>query len=114
LAATGDRYWAGIASERPVLYLTLLGNPAALALATGPAVAVGLWRLRRRPELLPLAAVAAVCLADLSQMSRGEVERIWLPFVPWLALAAPGNRRGWLAAQVGVAVALQSSLVSAW
>ena len=25
-----------------------------------------------------------VVLADLSGMSKAEVERIWLPFVPWL------------------------------
>jgi hypothetical protein len=53
-------------------------------------------------------------VADLSQLARGEVERIWLPFVPWLALAAPGDRRGWLAVQVAVALALQSLLVSPW
>jgi hypothetical protein len=96
------------------------GNPAALALATGPAVAAGLVvtlvRVRSawRPALLPGAALAAVVAADLSQMSRGEVERIWLPFVPWLALAAPGDRRGWLAAQVGLGLALQSLLASPW
>jgi methylthioxylose transferase len=55
-----------------------------------------------------------VAVANLSQMSRGEVERIWLPFVPWLALAAPGDRRGWLAAQAGLALLLQAALVSAW
>ena len=41
LAATGGRYWTGIAAQRPALYLTLVGNPGALALATGPAVAAG-------------------------------------------------------------------------
>jgi hypothetical protein len=106
------------------VYLTLVGNPASLALATGPAVAAGLASLasnRRRPSahgphpaLLPAAALAAVAAADLSQLARGEVERIWLPFVPWLALAAPGDRRGWLAAQVAVALLLQSILVSPW
>jgi methylthioxylose transferase len=59
-------------------------------------------------------ALAAVFAADVSQHSRGEVERIWLPFVPWLALAAPGDRRGWLAAQVAVALVLQSAVVSPW
>ena len=50
---------------------------------------------------------AMVVAADLSQMSKAEVERIWLPFVPWLligcallperwrrwGLGAPGGRR---------------------
>ena len=120
LAATGRAYWSGVGGHRPGLYLTLAGNPAALALATGPAVAAGLaatlarMRSAWRPVLLPGAALAAVGAADLSQMSRGEVERIWLPFVPWLALAAPGNHRGWLAAQVALALALQSLLASPW
>jgi hypothetical protein len=34
--------------------------------------------------------------------------------VPWLALAAPGERRGWLAAQVTVALVLQAVLDSPW
>ncbi len=120
LAATGEAYWTGIGSRRPAAYLTLVGNPAALALATGPAVAAGLAvtlgraRTAWRPALLPAAALAAVLVADLSQMSRGEVERIWLPFVPWLALAAPGHRRGWLAAQVALALVLQTTLDSPW
>jgi len=129
LAATRDAYWDGVAAVRPAGYLTLAGNPGALALAVGPAVAAGLWaalarvrpgplRARDRwvpaPALLPVAALVAVVLAHLSQMSRGEVERIWLPFVPWLALAAPGDRRGWLAVQAAVALTLQSTLASAW
>ncbi len=123
LAATRAAYWDGAAGLRPGWYLTLLGNPAALALATGPAVAAGLAAAgiqgltaarSRSAALLPAAALAAVLVADLSQLSRGEVERIWLPFVPWLALAAPGHRRGWLAAQVAVGLGLQLLLRSPW
>jgi len=122
--ATGTAYWGGIGRLRPAAYLTLVGNPAALALATGPAVAAGLGvavaRIRTRARaavrtaLLPAAALGAVLVADLSQMSRGETERIWLPFVPWLALAAPGDRRRWLAAQVALALVLQTTLDSPW
>jgi hypothetical protein len=118
LRATGHAYWSGIGRQRPAGYLTLVGNPAALALATGPAVAAGLASVLRAADrsarLLPGAALGAVVVADLSQMSRGEVERIWLPFVPWLALAAPGDRRGWLVAQAGLALLLQVALVSSW
>ncbi|HEX6420892.1 MAG TPA: hypothetical protein VFZ77_20475 [Acidimicrobiales bacterium] len=120
LAATHRAYWSGVGGDRPGLYLTLAGNPAALALAAGPAVAAGIVtvlsraRTAWRPALLPGVALAAVALADLSQMSRGEVERIWLPFLPWLALAAPGDRRAWLAAQAGLGLALQSLLDSPW
>jgi hypothetical protein len=118
LQVTGNAYWSGVAGQRPAGYVTLLGNPAALALAAGPAVVVGLAHVLttadRRARLLPGAMLAAVIGANLSQMSRGEVERIWLPFVPWLALAAPGDRRGWLAAQAGLALLLQAALLSAW
>ena len=121
LLATGSRYWAGVGGTRPALYATVLGNPAALALAVGPAVAVGIVAIGRaargravRATLLPAAVLAAVVAADLSQMSRGEVERIWLPFVPWLGLAAPGDRRRLLALQVATALLLQSTLASPW
>jgi hypothetical protein len=117
LQATGNAYWSGIAEQRPAGYLTVVGNPAALALAAGPAVAVGLARVLtadRWTRLLPAAALGVVAVANASQMSRGEVERIWLPFVPWLALATPGDRRVWLAAQVGLALLLQAALASAW
>ncbi|MFZ6002896.1 MAG: hypothetical protein ACOYXM_03090 [Actinomycetota bacterium] len=118
LRATHRAYYAGIAADRPAPYFALVGNPAALALAAGPAVAVGLAAVIRRwrdaSSVLPLAAFGAVALANLSLLSKGEVERIWLPFIPWLALAAPGNRRGWLAAQAALAVALQAGLRSKW
>jgi len=120
LRATSEAYWTGVGGLRPGAYLTVAGNPGALAVATGPAVAAGLAvalsRVRRgwRMALLPGVALGAVLVADLSQMSRGEVERIWLPFVPWLALAAPGRTRGWLAVQVAVALVVQSTLSSPW
>lgn len=115
LAATREAYWSGRARLRPGWYFTLAGNPGALALSTGPAVAAGLAALgRNRAAVLPVAALLAVAVADVSQLSRAEVERIWLPFVPWLALAAPGHRRGWLGAQVGLGLALQAGLRTPW
>lgn len=118
LQATRAAYARGIAADRPAGYFALAGNPAALALATGPAVAMGVWamasRWRRADALLPLAGLALVLVAQLSLLSKGEVERIWLPFVPWLALAAPGQHRGWLAVQAGLALLLQATLRSPW
>ena len=64
--------------------------------------------------LLPLTALAAVTLADLSQLSRGEVERIWLPFAVWIGAAAVGDRRPWLAAQAATGLVVQAALVSPW
>ena len=118
LDATRARYAAGIASERPSLYFALAGNPGALALAVGPAVAVGLAaavrHVRSARSLLPLAAMLVVLAANVSLLSKGEVERVWLLFVPWLAVAAPGSSRGWLAAQAGLALVLQTWLVGKW
>ncbi|MEU1837887.1 hypothetical protein [Micromonospora chersina] len=64
--------------------------------------------------LLPAAAGLAVAAADLSGMSKAEVERIWLPFVVWLLVAAahlpPPARRWWLAAQALTALAVNHLL----
>jgi len=58
-----------------------------VALAVGPAVVVALVRLRGRPWLALSPVLAALLLADVSGLSKAEVERIWLPFYPWLTLA---------------------------
>ena len=59
-----------------------------------------------------------VLAADLSQMSKGEVERIWLPFVPWLLVACAFLPERWrrpgLAIQVVVALAVQHLLFTGW
>jgi hypothetical protein len=127
LSLTRGFYFAGLARVRPFAYFALAGNLGALALAAGPAVAAGMGRMvgsaRRRPELVVLGAVAvAVLLADVSGMSKAEVERIWLPFTLWLAAAggaaAEGRSvrrtQGWLAVQVGLALLLQAWLVTPW
>lgn len=117
LEATRGEYWSGVASRRPTPYFVLAGNPGALALAVGPAVFAGLaavWpRLRERGPLtagavLPLGALAAVVAADLSLLSKAEVERIWLMFMPWLATASAtsANSRRWLTAQAVLGITL--------
>ena len=118
LDATHMAYLDGVASARPSAYFALAGNPGALAFAVGPAVVVGLVlavrRWREAASLLPMVGVAVVVAVNTSMLSKGEVERIWLPFVPWLALAAPGHRRSWLAVQAGVALGLQAWLQGKW
>ena len=123
LSATRTRYWAGVASRRPYWYF-VVGNLAAFALAVGPAAAVGLARLRdRRVWLLVGGVLVVIALADLSGMSKGEVERIWLPFVPWLLLATVAvvttrMQRGWtsiwLCSQAAIAIAVQAAVRSPW
>ena len=124
-----DRYWDGIARKRPATYW-LWGNLAALAFCTGPMVAAGLaravasarelWADHQGRVALALtgAAFATVAVADLSRMSKGEVERIWLPFAPWLLLSCAllperWRRRG-LVLQLALALVVQHLLFTGW
>ncbi len=117
LAATRDLQLAGVASRRPFVFFAV-ANLAALAVAVGPAALAGAAEIRRRHPALPLVlgAAAALVVADLSGFSKGEVERIWLPFVPWLAVAAVAVRspRPWLAANAVTGLGLQVMLRSPW
>lgn len=110
--------------RRPYSYW-VWANLAALALAIGPAVVVGLRRLAWWPRRAPIAvlalvagAVLAVAAADLSGLSKSEVERIWLPFGTWMvltcALLPPRSARWWLAVQAVLALAVNSLLFTTW
>jgi len=130
LVATHGRYVAGIASRRPY-FAFLFVNAGALAVALGPAIPVALARLRNRKLwLLVGSGLGAVALAAASGMSKGEVERIWLPFTPWIlvsgaALWPVATRptrsstwrdpiRGWLCVQAATAIAVESLVRTAW
>ncbi|GAA4714601.1 hypothetical protein [Nocardioides conyzicola] len=119
-----DRYWDGIAADRPASYW-MWGNLAALVVCAGPLLGAGLAQvvaLRRRADrvvlLLVSAAAAAIVVADLSRMSKAEVERIWLPFVPWLmvstALLPERWRRPGVVVQVVSALVVQQLLYTSW
>jgi methylthioxylose transferase len=109
---------------RPYWYF-LFANVAALAVAVGPAVWAGLGRFvsirpgDRRAWLLVGAVVAAIAIADLTGLSKGEVERIWLPFMPWL-VAVTGvafeqdERQRWLAIQIIWALGVQFLVRTPW
>lgn len=129
----GRRYYQGWAAERPYGYW-VWANLAALLPSTGPVLGPALRRvvaaLPPRPPLstalrqriagagptawLPVAAAVAVLAADLSGLSKAEVERIWLPFAVWLLVATAylphGHRRWWLAAQAATALAVNHLL----
>lgn len=124
------RYWDGVAADRPYGYW-VWGDLAALAISAGPLIGAslvlaipGIWRWRgastgaRAIVILTSAAALAVLLADLSGMSKAEVERIWLPFVPWLllgtALLPERWRRGGLVVQVVLAILVQHLLATRW
>ncbi len=118
LAATRHQYLIGVASHRPYGYF-LLANLAVFGLVLGPAVLAALTRLRDgRIWLLVGGGLAAVTAAELSGMSKGEVERIWLPFVPWLAIAACAlpirGRSVWLGAQAAIPIAIEIAVHTKW
>jgi methylthioxylose transferase len=115
-------YAASIAAARPYAYF-VWANLAAVLLALGPAVVAGVRRAVARPGALPAVAVvlagagvAAILLADVSGMSKAEVERIWLPFAVWLAIpcALLPRARYWLVAQAGLALAVNHLLLTVW
>jgi hypothetical protein len=117
------RHWhdVGASIDRPYGYF-LIANLAVLGVMLGPAVVAALTlRLDRRLALLVVPTLVAILVADLSGLSKGEVERIWLPFMPWLTLAAaslvrlrPGRASAWLAAQAAVTIGLQALIGWPW
>jgi hypothetical protein len=143
VAATHAAWAAGAGARRPYPYF-LIGDLAVLALTTGPAVARALAAACRRapapatargagseddprPDrepapapavvVLAAAALAGVVVLDLAGVTRGEVERIWLPYAAWIvtvtAALRPGGKGG-LAAQGATALALQAFVRSPW
>ncbi len=125
-----ERYEQGIGSERPQSYW-MWANLAIVCFCLGPAgvAALGRWvagvrgRLRDRTRWpagwwLALGALVAIAVADLSGLSKSEVERIWLPFTFWLVPLAAGlaarDHRGWLVAQAGWAVGISLVLRFTW
>ncbi len=120
---TVQRVMVGAWQDRPTAYF-VLANVAAAAVAVGPAVIAVLpqaLQLRRQWSrfLAPAAAaLAAVGVAIASNLAKGEVERIYLPFVIWLlplaALLPGGSRRFWLAAQVGWALLVATTTTLHW
>ncbi|PXY30880.1 hypothetical protein [Prauserella muralis] len=114
-----ERYYEGIASRRPYAYW-VWANIAAVAIAAGPAVVAGVRRLRGWTPVVALAGAAllAIAAADLSGLSKAEVERIWLPFAVWLlpatALLPPASRRWWLAGQAATALLVNHLVLTIW
>jgi hypothetical protein len=114
------RYYQGWAAERPYGYW-VWANLAGLVLCAGPVLAPALRQVlaaRSRLGLLPAAALFGIAVADLSGLSKAEVERIWLPYAVWLLVATgwlpPRHRRGWLAAQALTALAINHLLLTNW
>jgi hypothetical protein len=98
---------------------------ACLAVVLGPAGVAGLRRVftpgqapPRALVLLCVAAALAVLVADVSGLSKAEVERIWLPFAVWLVAGAgllpARHARWWLLGQAALALAVNHLLLTTW
>jgi methylthioxylose transferase len=98
---------------------------ATLVIACGPALVASARKLRMTPAWPVLVgAGAGIGFAVLAGLARGETERSWLPFFPWLLVAAvaPARRGGvppptpvWLVgAGAATAVLLPAVLASPW
>lgn len=127
--ATLDTYLVSGGSARRSYSYFLVADIAVLGILTGPAIAYALPRLLRRAKtmrrklrtepvvLLTAAALMAVLSLDVAGVTKGEVERIWLPFAAWILPAASSLRapaRGWLAAQALTALLVQALVLSEW
>ncbi|WP_285629152.1 hypothetical protein [Actinoallomurus iriomotensis] len=119
VAATHAAWAAGAGSERPYAYF-LVGDLAVLALIIGPMAAGALPYVLRRGGafgVLTAATLLGVLALDLSGVTRGEVERIWLPYAAWLTAAAAVHRppaRRALLLQAVTALLIQALVRSPW
>ena len=125
MGLTKRLYWKGTAQFRPWKYF-LVGNLGAVFIAIGIVAVVGIGvaisgsatthRDNRWLRMVMICALIGVITADLSQYSKGEVERIWLPFMPWLTVPAAllTRPRFWLVLQAATAIGLQVMLISKW
>jgi hypothetical protein len=124
-----QRYWQGIAKDRPFPYWWW-ANLACVVCAIGLGSVAGISRVfdwvsnkaairdRHGFQLLLLALLAAIVSADLTTLSKAEVERIWLPFTVWLtaapALLPARSHRFWLALNAAGALLLNTIIVTHW
>ncbi len=118
-----ERYYAGIASDRSYSYW-VWANIAAWTFTVGLAVwaafPAAARALRERNVLAQLAAAAilTILIADLSGMSKAEVERIFLPFTIWIVALPALLPARWhtplLLSQVALALLAQQLLLTRW
>ncbi len=118
LRATEAYYRAGVSAVRPAWFWTL-GSPVAFGLMLGlPTAWAWLTAAGRRADAA-LALALVVAVAALLGFAKGEVERIWLFFVPLACVAAapvlPERLlRPALAALVAQALALELGFDTIW
>lgn len=136
----GFSYTAGLASARADFAerigesrswaLWALLDLVVLLVAAGPTIVPAIRKIRRTPGWpFVVGAGLAVTFAVTTGISRGEVERSWLPFIPWLLVPAVAPERrpdrpgvvvaaatplGLIGLGAAAAVVLEAALRSPW
>ena len=88
LVVARDDYAARVEPARPALAWSAI-SVVVLLLAAGPPLIRSLRRLRNTPGWpFLIGAGVAVAFSILAGLSRGGAEAAWLPFFPWLTVAA--------------------------
>lgn len=121
-AAQAD--WSVRVGPHRAWLLWALLDVVVLVIACGPHVVTAARRIRRTPGWpFVVGALVGVAFAIGSGLARGEVERSWLPFFPWLLVPVTGDdddgepgRPSLLLLALGAAAAvvIESVLRSAW
>jgi len=115
--ATHRAWELGKGDDRPYLY-SLVADVAVLGVLVGPATAASLTRRPGRvPSVLAASSALGLLLLAVSGVTRLEIERIWLPFAPWLVLLTagiPARGRGWLAVNAACALTFQLLVLDVW
>ena len=118
-----ERYYAGIASERPFSYWAWADIAAwtfTVGLVVWAAFPYAARAFRQRNVLAQLAAAAllTIVVATASGMSKAEVERIFLPFTLWIvalpALLPQRWHRPLLFVQMATGLAAELLLLTRW
>ncbi|MDG4663556.1 hypothetical protein [Mycobacterium sp. 236(2023)] len=120
-----ERYWQGIALERPFEYwgwanfaATVCSIGLGSVAALGRAFDVAAIKRRSGLHLLVFGALLSIVCADLSRLSKAETERIWLPFTVWLVAATAllpwRSLRWWLALNVIGALTINHVILTNW
>ncbi|MEV0647074.1 hypothetical protein AB0I28_17585 [Phytomonospora sp. NPDC050363] len=83
-----DDYTNRIEYQRPALWWALL-SVVVLIIVTGPAIVASARKMRNTPGWpFLIGATVAVLFSIAAGLTRGGVEHAWLPFFPWITLAA--------------------------
>lgn len=124
LIAANSDFIARIEPYRSAPWWCLI-SIVALILATGPALWASARKVRNTPTWpFLVGATAAVLFSVLTGLARGGVEAAWLPFFPWLTVAAvapdrPGGApppMPWLLVAAGAitAMIIEAVLATPW